>query len=298
MVDFKYHIVSIVAVFLALAMGILIGSTIVSNDVMVTQQQKIISGLEKQFADLREHESTLMAEDVKKSKMITNYENFAQGILAPVVAGQLKGRNIAVVVSGSQAIPSGIINTLTLAGANIGSQSTVMENINMKDSKLRGKLIDYFTLESNTTSDILRQKVAESLALMVTNQADPALNVFLDENKLVKTTYTNNNPVDTVILIGGSDSLGQSFPEGFDSTLIKLLLQNGIHVIGTESSQVKLSYMKYYQKFSISTVDNIDMSVGQISMVLALNNQPGNYGIKTNATVFMPVLPQEFTRRT
>jgi len=298
MVDFKYHIVSIVAIFLALAMGILIGSTIVSNDVMVAQQQKIIDRLEEQFADLREHESTLMAEDVKKSKMITNYENFAQSILVPVVAGQLEGRNVAVVVSGGQAIPSGIINTLTLAGANVGSQAMVMENINMKNSKLRARLIDYFALESNTTSDILRQKVAESLALMVTSQADPALSAFFDENKLVKITYTNDNPIDTVILIGGSDTLVQSFPEGFDSTLIKKLLEDGIQVIGTEGSQVKLSYMKYYQKFSISTIDNIDMSVGQISLVLALNDQPGNYGIKTNATVFMPVLPQEFTRRT
>ncbi len=298
MVDFKYHIVSIVAIFLALAMGILIGSTIVSNDVMVAQQQKIIGSLEKQFADLREHESALMAEDVKKSKMITNYENFARSILVPVVAGQLEGRNVAIVVSGIQTMPSGIINTLALAGADVGSQTMVKENINMKDSKLRAKLIDYFDLEGNTTSDVLRQKIAESLALMLASEADPALNAFLDENNLVKITYTNDQPIDTVILVGGSDTLGQSYPEGFDSMLIKMLLENKIQVIGTESSQVKLSYMKYYQKFSISTVDNIDMSVGQISMVLALKDQPGNYGIKTNAIVFMPVLPQEFTRRT
>jgi hypothetical protein len=297
MIDLKYHIVSIVAIFIALGMGILIGSTIVGNDVMVAQQQKIISSLERQFADLREHESSLMAEDVKKSKMITQYENFAQSMLVPVVTGQLKGRNVAVIVSGNQAMPSGIINTLSLAGANINNQAMVLENINMKDSKLRTKLIDYFGLDNNTTSDVLRQQIAQALALLVTNRADPALNVFLNENKLIKMTNTNNNPIDTVILIGGSDTLGQSYPEGFDSMLIKTLLENGIQVIGAESSKVKFSYMKYYQKFNISTIDNIDMSVGQISMVLALDGQPGNYGIKTYATVFMPVLPEEFTRR-
>lgn len=297
MVDLKYHIVSIVAVFIALGMGILIGSTIVSNDVMVAQQQKLINSLERQFADLREHESSLMAEDVKKSKMITNYESFAQSMLVPVVTGQLTGRNVAVVVSGNQAMPSGIINTLSLAGANINNQAMVLENINMKDSALRGKLVDYFGLDATTTSDILRQQIAQSLALLVTNKADPALNVFLQENNLIKMTNTNNNPIDTVILIGGSDTLGQSYPEGFDSMLIKTLLENGIQVIGAESSKVRFSYMKYYQKFNISTVDNIDMSVGQISMVLALNGQPGNYGIKTYATIFMPVLPEQFTRR-
>lgn len=297
MIDLKYHIVSIVAIFIALGMGILIGSTIVGNDVMVAQQQKIISSLERQFADLREHESKLMAEDVKKSKMITQYENFAQSMLVPVVTGQLKGRNVAVIVSGNQAMPSGIINTLGLAGANLNSQAMVLENINMKDSILRSRLIDYFALEYNTTSDVLRQQVAQSLALQVNNLADPALNVFLEENKLVKMTYSNDQPIDTVILIGGSDTLGQSYPEGFDSSLIKALLDQGIQVIGAERSDVRFSYMKYYQKFSISTVDNIDMSVGQISLVLALNGQPGNYGIKSNATVFMPVLPEAFTRR-
>jgi len=297
MIDLKYHIVSIVAIFIALGMGILIGSTIVGNDVMVAQQQKIISSLERQFADLREHESKLMAEDVKKSKMITQYENFAQSMLVPVVTGQLKGRNVAVIVSGNQAMPSGIINTLGLAGANLNSQAMVLENINMKDSILRSRLIDYFALEYNTTSDVLRQQVAQSLALQVTNRADSALNVFLEENKLVKMTYSNDQPIDTVILIGGSDTLGQSYPEGFDSSLIKALLDQGIQVIGAERSDVRFSYMKYYQKFSISTVDNIDMSVGQISLVLALNGQPGNYGIKSNATVFMPVLPEAFTRR-
>ena len=297
MIDLKYHIVSIVAIFLALGMGILIGSSIVSNDVMVVQQQKIIDSLETQFSSLREHESTLLAEDVKKSKMINNYENFAQGMLAPIVEERLKGRNVAVVVSGTEVIPSGLLNTLTLSGANVNSQTLVLENINMKDSKLRQKLIAYYGADANVTSDILRQKVAESLGLLVNNKADPALSKFLSENNLIKISYTNNDSVDTVILIGGSDTLGQSFPEGFDSTLIKTLLQDGKQVIGVESSNVKLSYMKTYQKFNISTVDNINLSLGQISLVLAMVGEPGNYGTKSNATKFMPGLPVELMRR-
>lgn len=297
MIDLKYHIVSIVAIFLALGMGILIGSSIVSNDVMVVQQQKIIDSLEAQFSSLREHESTLLAEDVKKSKMINNYENFAQGMLAPIVEGRLKSRNVAVVVSGTEVIPSGLLNTLTLAGANVNSQTLVLENINMKDSKLRHKLIAYYGADANVTSDILRQKVAESLGLLVNNKVDPALSKFFSENNLIKISYTNNNSVDTVVLIGGSDTLGQSFPEGFDSTIIKTLLQEGKQVIGVESSNVKLSYMKSYQKFNISTVDNIDLSLGQISLVLAMAGEPGNYGTKSNATKFMPGLPVELMRR-
>ena len=40
MVDLKYHIVSIIGIFLALGIGILIGSTLVSDDLMAGSSAK------------------------------------------------------------------------------------------------------------------------------------------------------------------------------------------------------------------------------------------------------------------
>ena len=45
MIDIRYHIASIVAVFLALGLGVLIGSTIVGDDLLVDQQKKLLDRL-------------------------------------------------------------------------------------------------------------------------------------------------------------------------------------------------------------------------------------------------------------
>ncbi|HHY40177.1 MAG TPA: copper transporter, partial [Syntrophaceticus sp.] len=54
MVDIIYHIASLAAVFLALGLGILIGTSMISSDAINEQQKKMIEGLEKEFAVLRE----------------------------------------------------------------------------------------------------------------------------------------------------------------------------------------------------------------------------------------------------
>ncbi len=297
MIDLRYHIVSIVAVFLALGIGILVGSSIVSDDLMVTQQQKIIDSLEEQFSTLRERESNLLAENASKLRIINNYENFSQAMLTPIVKDRLKGSNLAVVVSGDQEIPAGFINTLTIAGANVNSQTVMLSNINMKDASLRAKLIKFYALESGVASDILRQKVAASVGLLLTNKLSPEAKKFLEDNILIKSSGIYTNPVDTVIVIGGTDKLSTSFPESFDTSLIKTLTSEGKVAIGVESSRVKFSYMETYQKYNMTTIDNIDLSLGQISLVLAMSGEPGDYGTKSTATKFMPSLPVEYLRR-
>lgn len=294
MFDLRYHIVSIVAVFLALGIGILIGSAIVSDDLMVTQQQKMIDRLEEQFTSLKESESSLMAENASNNRLLNNYENFSQTMLTPIVKDRLSGKNIAVVVSGDQEVPASLINSLTIAGANVNSQTVILTNINMKDAALREKLIEYYALEAGTASDLLRQKTAISIGLLLSNKVSPQVKIFLEENNLIKTSGSYTNAVDTVILIGGTDKLGTSFQESFDTSLINTLLSEDKVLIGVESSKVKFSYMKTYQKYNITTVDDIDLSPGQISLVLAMTGEPGDYGIKSTATKFMPSLPVEY----
>lgn len=297
MIDLKYHIVSIIAVFLALGLGILIGSSIVSDDLMVAQQQKIIDRLEQQFSTLREHENILLAEIEAKNKNLSNYENFGQAMLTPIVKDHLKGTDLAIVVTGGEEIPAGLLNTLAIAGANVNTQTVVLNNINMRDAGLRKKLIKYYGTEEDVASDTLRQKVAISVGMLITNQLDVSAKRFLEENNIIKSGGIYTNPVDTVILIGGTNKPGNSYPQSFDTNLINIFLASGKQVMGVESSKVSYSYMETYQKYNMTTIDNIDLSLGQISLVLAMTGEPGDYGTKSTATKFIPSLPVEYLRR-
>lgn len=82
MIDLKYHIASIVAVFLALGLGVIIGSTIVGDDLLVDQQQKLIERLEEQFYTLKDRENELLEDNNYKEQLLYNYENYSQAFQA------------------------------------------------------------------------------------------------------------------------------------------------------------------------------------------------------------------------
>jgi hypothetical protein len=95
MIDLKYHIASIVAVFLALGLGVIIGSTIVGDDLLVDQQQKLIERLEEQFYTLKDRENELLEDNNYKEQLLYNYENYSQALLPAVVNGRLKDYKVA-----------------------------------------------------------------------------------------------------------------------------------------------------------------------------------------------------------
>lgn len=293
MIDLRYHIATIIALFLALAVGILIGSTIVGDDLLVEQQKKSIDRLEEQFLSLREQEKILTEANIFQTNMLANYENYNQALLPVLVKDRLKEMNVAVVVSGGSDIPAGMLNSLSIAGATIVSKTVVLEEATLKNAELMSELIDYYQLDPATEPDALRYQIATSVAAVINNEADPDVVAFLQENGLVKFSGPNDNPVQALILVGGTEDENMFLASSFDQGLIAYCLERGVKVFGVETSQTAFSYMEEYQKNNISTVDNIDLSLGQIALVYAMEGEPGNYGIKPTAKRFMPSVPVE-----
>lgn len=294
MIDLRYHIASLVAIFLALGLGVLIGSTIVGDDVLVQQQKKIIDRLEEQFATLKDREDAFVAENKKSTQIIGDYENFSQTLLPTIVNNRLKGYQVAVVITGSNDIPAGMLNTFSIAGANVVSKTVVLPNINMNDTAVRNKLLELYNLDPKSSRNTMRNKVAASVVDAIANQGDPNVIKYLQDNGLVKFIGAYNVPVNGVVIVGGSKDLTVYFPDSFDQGLIDNLANFNIKVYGTEDSGVKYSYMAKYQQNNISTIDNINMGPGQISLILAMAGEPGNYGVKATAKKFMPSLPVDY----
>lgn len=155
MIDLKYHITSIVAVFLALGLGILIGSSIVGDNLIVDQQQKIIDRLEEQFYVLRDRDKKLEADNEYKDTIIKNYENYSQTVLPLLVAGRLPGYKAAVIVTGDSEVPAGMASALSTAGAEVVSKTVVLANMNLDSAELRESLIDFYGLEEEASRDTL-----------------------------------------------------------------------------------------------------------------------------------------------
>ncbi|MGE5398103.1 MAG: copper transporter, partial [Chitinophagales bacterium] len=98
MVDIRYHIATLVGLFLALAVGILIGSTLVGSDVLVQQQKKMIARLEEQFSGLREQQEVIQNENQFLKSMNQHYEEYSQTVSPSIIKNRLVGWQGALVV--------------------------------------------------------------------------------------------------------------------------------------------------------------------------------------------------------
>jgi hypothetical protein len=88
-IDFRYHLVSIVAIFLALALGIVLGST--------TLSQSVFKGLERQTASLAKSNDELRRSQDRMEAQLEGDESFARSVGPQLVAERLNGQSLVFV---------------------------------------------------------------------------------------------------------------------------------------------------------------------------------------------------------
>ena len=90
MIDFRYHIVSLVAVFLALGVGIVLGSG--------PLDEQIQGALQTQTEDLRAEQRDLRGQVSDLQRQVGVGEEFAQEVITPLTVNQLADRRVVVFV--------------------------------------------------------------------------------------------------------------------------------------------------------------------------------------------------------
>ena len=89
MIDFRYHLVSIVAIFLALTVGIVMGSTVL--------QEPLIKSAEETTAQLRLGKEELRRENVSLQERESGYDAFVTAATPELVRGALAGERVVIV---------------------------------------------------------------------------------------------------------------------------------------------------------------------------------------------------------
>src|SRR5204863_8186552 len=120
----RYHAASLAAVFLALAIGILIGVGL-GHNVISAAQQDLEQSLKSDLSDARGRADTLQGQ-------LNQERDFSQQVFPSLVGGQLAGKRIAVVALG--ALPDdmkgdieSLVGTDSPTGAALGEVAVVRE---------------------------------------------------------------------------------------------------------------------------------------------------------------------------
>ena len=125
MIDFRYHIVSLVAVFMALAVGIVIGAFTLSGGVG--------DSLNQQASSLRSEQAQLRAQVQATGNALNRADNFATLADPALVDGVLSGDSVALVLL--PGTPDGLVSATKSSIASAGG--SIATTVTLEDSWLK-----------------------------------------------------------------------------------------------------------------------------------------------------------------
>ena len=116
MIDFRYHVVSIIAVFLALGTGIVLGSTALDRPI-IDDLKRRTEGLASDKAGLQDEVETL-------SRTVDADQEFATAIARIVLPGRLTGQRVTVVsaTDAPKEVRDSVAASVRLGGGRVVSQ--------------------------------------------------------------------------------------------------------------------------------------------------------------------------------
>jgi hypothetical protein len=275
--DFRYHALSIVAVFLALGIGIVLGATL--GDSVVSQANKDVrSSLRGDLLD-----ALSRARDA--TTKLQQRDRFDTGAFPYIAGGKLTGKRVAIVSSGQ--LPQDVENSTRNAVKDAGG---TVDSVTQFDAKpdlvvLGNKLGGGFQLLGTAPSQLrpLGRRLGRQLARggRVPHKLEGA---FPDSFK------GDYRGADAVVFYRTNDERDNQ-SKTFESAVVEGLRASGVPVVGVERSETDPSQISYYVNAGLSTVDDLDIPPGRIALVLTLDGATGDYGFKKTAQAPLPPPP-------
>jgi hypothetical protein len=141
-INFRYHVVSLTAVFLALAIGLVVGTAALNGPVA--------DSLRYQLDALKKDNSNKRDQVDQYRDQINRSQDFATQIAPTLLNGKLTGRRLVVVaMPDTDQYMAGVISMLQIAGATITARVTVQDKF--FDPNVSTELLDLASQSSQGT---------------------------------------------------------------------------------------------------------------------------------------------------
>lgn len=117
MMDLRYHVASLMSVFLALTVGIVVGVSLGSSE----RQAATIQSVQRDVAAIRAEDTRLKAVNAALEQRLAAREDAYRELLPLAIRGRLAGNHVALILAGEDApsLAAPVADTLRLAGADV-----------------------------------------------------------------------------------------------------------------------------------------------------------------------------------
>ncbi|MGY1988238.1 copper transporter [Blastococcus sp. SYSU DS0669] len=310
MIDFRYHLVSLIAVFLAVALGIVIGTTALN--------EPILADIENQVAQLEQDKRDLEDQTRDLQARLDTSQEFEEAVAGPLVEGTLTDRSVLLVPTNDSVTPETVEAVTELIEEAGGSVSGVVRlQPEYSDPATASALQSFVTgaglpagvqLPESGDAGVLVAGLLSQVLMIPPDGPAPdtaavssvlaglsSLDVLVPESASV-------SPADHAVLLTGSGFTGDD-ADARNAALVELAAAldaqgRGAVVAGDAPSARPNGLIGAVRADpaladAISTVDNVAAVVGRISTVLALGQETqgtsGMYGTGEDAQPVPPL---------
>ncbi len=295
MVDFRYHLASLMAVFLALGIGMLIGNSFVGM-ASIESQNRALADVQRNVSEVRRQVQATHRENVVLQTRLDERDRAVRALATAVTQGLLADHRVAVVVLGPPKRPETVTeltNMIVLAGAPAPTVTRISPDWLPRDPETRNTILARLQVPPGKAGiEAANRKLAHAIT---SGSRTAALREAAALSPGLQLDGDYQTPVGAVILVDASQPSSEetlSIPAE-DVTERPMLTEwrgMGLKVVAAEAETAPVSLIAFFRGLDVATVDNVDTSIGQLASVMALVIGSGNYGVKASADRLLPEL--------
>jgi hypothetical protein len=324
-INFRFHLVSLVAVFLALALGVVVGSTVIDK--------AIVDRLSSQIDSVRARADEQRAENRTLRDQVKGLETFIVQSQPQVVGRRLN--QVSVTVVGVRGVPAedvrGAVDILRQAGALVSGVLWIEDAFSAPEPAARTKLVEAMG-DSGLATEDLRLVALEALGKRLATGATTAATVPTSTTAPSSSILSSPSSADALVALNEAglvsfDRLGGGAVnlESWPAAGTRILVIDGSQarpLPGTVSLPMlraaaaaggRLALAEVFRPTAtvkdrgsivqgvrddpnlsrvVSTVDDLDNTRGQVALTLAVQElgtgRAGHYGEGPGATSHLP----------
>ncbi|HEX2397909.1 MAG TPA: copper transporter [Solirubrobacteraceae bacterium] len=276
MFDFRYHALTLVAVFLALMVGLLLGVAIGDRGLVSSAERNLRDSLRADVRRSRVQSAGLRSQLLEQRRI-------QQAVYPLLVEGRLAGQRVGLIGLGS--LPDSTIRRTRAALTDTGGRLTAVTVIRepVPPAAIPGQ-----GASATPPSPATLRRFGTQVGTAFVRGGGLIRQV---QRSLLVSSSGQLSGMTAVVLYRAARDENAPWAAGtnaFEGGLVNGLTAGGTQVVGVESSTTAPSQIRWFNARRLASVDNLDQGVGQAALVFTLAGANGAYGVKDTAQALLP----------
>jgi Copper transport outer membrane protein, MctB len=286
--DFRYHVVSLAAVFVALVIGIVVGLGLSGRGFIDDAER---TNLNDRISELTAQRDQARTQSEAATRRQAAMEDYAADTYPALVTGRLKDANVAVLFVGPvDGTGEAVSQAVGDAGGRVVRVRAVRVPVDQKAvvDALAANPLFRARYDEPGELDNLGRDLAQELSLGGRTPLWDALGGLLVEEREGSSTA----PADAIVVVRSVPPQRGPTKE-FLSGLYRGVARTGLPAVGVQVAAPEQSAIPAFARNGLSTVDSVDTGAGRLALVLVLAGAArGHFGVEESATDgVLPPLP-------